>query len=538
MAITLTKLLNSLGREQLETLAQRVKDIYPEFIWDQSVTVEVLRHNMNRTLRSNPEWMVGVVGLENIVELNAHLSPVPPPRTPFSTTSRTVPVKTVHSLESPSTAVRVEDCVDDEEDEEQNVFVPPSSTGDMLNLGVGTSIPGTSVPVVASHPISTTSSLAQRRQIQNISTVPMLNPYFSQVPPVYTSASMYGSVPPGMFPNPQPGAVPNPYVVPQGFYPYPFQGHPGFMPNPYPSQHVMVPNQNGSQWHQVPPVSNSEQSFPEPSVEPRRGRPGNKINFLKEATRKNLGFSGKPNDDLSWFLTKVDRTLEGFYLEEEDKVSAVCDLLQGDAEMFVESIRGTLSTYESLKRALKGTYLPRHHAADLRRQVLSMKQTSNEKSAHFIAKVRVKNSQSPKPIADSELISIVTANLHPSLFPHLERMDAEITTWQELHDFTLRAETIIELEHRAAKSLNRKMQVLAMDGDDEEVEANVLTCYNCQKPGHKHSECPRPKKFFCHRCGRDGVTSQYCGCDTSKCDQGNVRPRRERQGRDEKRRQP
>lgn len=120
--------------------------------------------------------------------------------------------------------------------------------------------------------------------------------------------------------------------------------------------------------------------------------------------------------------------------------------------------------------------------------------------------VRVKNSQSPKPIADSELISIVTANLHPSLFPHLERMDAEITTWQELHDLTLRAETIIELEHRAEKSLNRQMQVLAMDqSDDEEVEANVLTYYNCQKPGHKHSECPRPKKFFCHKCGRKGV---------------------------------
>ena len=35
-------------------------------------------------------------------------------------------------------------------------------------------------------------------------------------------------------------------------------------------------------------------------------------------------------------------------------------------------------------------------------------------------------------------------------------------------------------------------------------------CWNCQKRGYRHRECPEPRHVFCYRCSKSGVTTQNC----------------------------
>ena len=49
--------------------------------------------------------------------------------------------------------------------------------------------------------------------------------------------------------------------------------------------------------------------------------------------------------------------------------------------------------------------------------------------------------------------------------------------------------------------------------------ATDLLCWNCQKTGHRHRDCPEPRRVFCYRCSYSGVTTQNCPF----CNQGNAR---------------
>ena len=38
----------------------------------------------------------------------------------------------------------------------------------------------------------------------------------------------------------------------------------------------------------------------------------------------------------------------------------------------------------------------------------------------------------------------------------------------------------------------------------------IALCWNCQKPGHAHKDCPEEKTRFCFRCGRDNFDIHSC----------------------------
>lgn len=40
--------------------------------------------------------------------------------------------------------------------------------------------------------------------------------------------------------------------------------------------------------------------------------------------------------------------------------------------------------------------------------------------------------------------------------------------------------------------------------------SSKLICWNCQESSHTFSNCKKPKKKFCHRCGRPNVTANEC----------------------------
>ncbi|XP_024942641.1 uncharacterized protein LOC112494619 [Cephus cinctus] len=49
-------------------------------------------------------------------------------------------------------------------------------------------------------------------------------------------------------------------------------------------------------------------------------------------------------------------------------------------------------------------------------------------------------------------------------------------------------------------------------------DQRAFDCWNCRQSGHRHRECPEPRRLFCYRCGLSGVSTARC----TFCNQGNA----------------
>ena len=45
-------------------------------------------------------------------------------------------------------------------------------------------------------------------------------------------------------------------------------------------------------------------------------------------------------------------------------------------------------------------------------------------------------------------------------------------------------------------------------------------CFNCEQKGHQHKDCSKPKTIFCYLCGKKGVTSVQCNCQSNSSKSG------------------
>lgn len=271
---TIQQLLKAMNYEQLKILAENIMRLYPKDCqFDVTTTVDVLRNNLMLTLRSHPEFMVGVPGLETMRELIAY--------------------REATEAETPE----------------------PEYVADMFQ--------GLQPFPKASHSTHPVPSAAQ---------------IMDQSPPAGASEKQK-PLPRNMTEEPDRGKSPEADHPPTVAYP-----RRSSLPRSPPSAVPMA-------YYYQPPPAQAQASGTSSRSQ--------KSEFSKEATRKNLSFDGRSSENLGMFLVKVERLLDDYELSERDKISVVCDLLRGDAELFAESIRDTLRTYRELRTSLEQTYCTR-----------------------------------------------------------------------------------------------------------------------------------------------------------------------------------
>lgn len=241
----------------------------------------------------------------------------------------------------------------------------------------------------------------------------------------------------------------------------------------------------------------------------KQGQSSGVAAFLKEARHKSLSFSGSSSENLQRFLTKLETLFQGFHLSDSDKVTAVGDLLTGDAEIWFSSRQHSFNTWKELRDALKKTYQSHFYQTDLRRKILTMRQSASEKVSHFISKVRLMNQELDEPMVSSQLIPIVMANLHHRFLPLLGMREKDFSGWEDLEQSCLKAESIVEQQEKALrfqKSFQSKINSTEVETeigetDETSVEVSALklsssvVCYGCKQTGHFQNACPQGKRY-------------------------------------------
>lgn len=390
MSVSLKTLLNKLAQDNLVSLANKINLVHPDCTIDTTVTTTQLRTNMETMLRSNPEYMVNVAGLENVTELIKWKEDHPPPAQSLPSTSDPAATKT-----------------------------PEETKMDYGKL--------------ISDILQATSSQHQQILQQMSSHIQLLGNTLKSNKDSHTS--IYA--------------------------------------------------------------------------------------FSKEARSRSLSFKGDSGENLLRFLEKVDSLLKSFNLSDEDKVTAVGDLLVSDAETWYCSHRKNIKTWKEFQEALKITYLPKHYYVELRKKILTTRQGQTEKVSHFISRINIMNNQLDQPMKAEILIPVVMSNLHHRFLPLLGMREDDFLSWNELEKSCLRAESILDQQEKAERyqkstSLKIHSYELGEDNSNDVTSVAAISCYNCKQLGHKHNDCPKPKKIFCYKCGKHGVTSTVCPCQETK----------------------
>lgn len=460
--ISLSTFLNSLSKEQLQVITEQIILAQPEEVFDLSTNADDLRNNVNFVLRSNPNLIVNILGLEKVQELvtdqcgnngDRNRTPGPEEQEKVMLNWQKTALLTVTT---------------------QGIVFTSAATGNVTT------------PSVSTRTTSSTSATPGKLATSRYKT------WTTPCTPAATDNGLTANYLSGIAPKtPVSKANANASVPYQTVAETSSQGQRPTCGTVRQLEQLDLSNANLGA---IPSASNARGSC------------------LKEATRKGITFSGSRKDDLSLFIARVERTIECFELSERDKVRVVSELLTGDAEILVESIRHDIHTWIDLKTVLQNTYLPQQHSEDVRRQVIRMQQSADMTAAHFVAKVRVKNAQSQEPFRDPELISIITTNMHPSYGPHLARFGRKIRNWKDLTEACSQAETIMRLEDRATSVTKSERLNIQTTEVYDEVDIATLICYSCQKVGHKQAECPKTKEPYCTRCGRQGVSASQCDC--------------------------
>lgn len=194
----------------------------------------------------------------------------------------------------------------------------------------------------------------------------------------------------------------------------------------------------------------------------------------------------------------------------------------------VESIE-----WEAFCLAFRWQYKDYRTSFDIREELHSRKQKPNESFEAFYDAVHEILDQLPSPMADQEIIEIISRNLRPEIRHELLYVD--IYSLAELKKLCLKREKLLS-EDSFKRNINfralpqRKIAAINIDNtqndfqnnseNDQEIEMSINAlnkitdkipiCWNCGSEGHFWDMCLKERNIFCYGCGMKNVYKPQC----------------------------
>lgn len=215
------------------------------------------------------------------------------------------------------------------------------------------------------------------------------------------------------------------------------------------------------------------------------------------------------------------------------------DLFADKAYQFYKDVRYRVSGWDELVEEFRREYLPANHGEALFEELRKRTQHSSETIGVYLAVMSSYFTRLRCPVSEETKLAIIIKNLHPYYQDRLR--DPLPASLDELRSICRRMEERRDAIRSYVEPTSRKTSVLERDLAFVEIESerNVeiastasstsfrtgngqsLSCFRCNQPGHKAIGCLLPKKIYCFKCKKDGVTVRNC----PKCNQGNASQR-------------
>lgn len=253
-----------------------------------------------------------------------------------------------------------------------------------------------------------------------------------------------------------------------------------------------------------------------------------------------INFDG--NSSITNFLDRINELCESRRVTKQQLFHSASELFTGDALIWFRSVKPMLSTWSELEQALKTNFLPHDYETKLWYEIHRRSQGADEKVVVYIAVMENLFHRLPTKPSESERIRLIKHNLLPYFHPLLalkkiNTLAELIQTCRELEEanhcaeqfrppptnskFLLEPDLAYKRSHPRVAVLDTDAQVqqfvhnatnTASTSTDvlDSPTIDVVTCWNCKKPGHRSAVCSEPQRKHCYRCGLPGFTTRTC----------------------------
>lgn len=247
-----------------------------------------------------------------------------------------------------------------------------------------------------------------------------------------------------------------------------------------------------------------------------------------------LKFSGEAKGmSVNAFLERVQELRVARHVTEDELFDSAVDLFQGKALLWYRDARKRVFSWPDLAKALRDEFQPVNYNEKLFEEIKQRTQGPNESIGVFFSVMSTMFGRLTCPISEEVQVKILLRNVLPFYQQQLALVD--ITTVEELRRLCRKldarrqdAEAFVSPPRRNVLEPDlayvETTEVLAPSSTPSpmvptEVAAirKEITCWNCNRAGHRSINCTAPKNIHCYRCGAKDVTTRTC----VKCNSGN-----------------
>ncbi|XP_057666029.1 uncharacterized protein LOC130899876 [Diorhabda carinulata] len=236
-------------------------------------------------------------------------------------------------------------------------------------------------------------------------------------------------------------------------------------------------------------------------------------------------FNGKGS--LMEFLEQIEMLRASRGLSEEELFIKSCELFKDAALTWFLTNKSKITSWASLVAKLKKDFLPSNYQFDLEIQIANRTQGPQESATLYIAEMESLFKRLEIIPEETTRVLKIRRNLLPLFVSQLALHDTntidelsnlckqieDSQTWSEryrmLQSDNPRGSCSQSFREHNAKTSNK------VQFKENKISQNVSTlaqvvCYNCDRNGHKYSQCRDIKRIFCYGCGMKNVVKTKC----------------------------
>lgn len=236
----------------------------------------------------------------------------------------------------------------------------------------------------------------------------------------------------------------------------------------------------------------------------------------------NLKFNGECRDlSVNAFLERVDELRIARRVSKPDLFNSALDLFTGKALVWFRAARKRCNNWDELTVLLKEEFQPPEYDDRLLDEIKRRTQGKTESVGIFLATMTNMFGRMTEPVSEATQLKIVLNNLSPFYQANLSL--TEIGSLTELSQYCKKLETRkyhidnYVLPTRSKHDLEPDLAYVSTDASDFASPStslvtaiNAMTCWNCNRSGHRSAQCTERKNKHCYRCGYAGFTVKNC----------------------------
>lgn len=230
-----------------------------------------------------------------------------------------------------------------------------------------------------------------------------------------------------------------------------------------------------------------------------------------------LQFSGDVKDlSISAFLERVEELSCSRHVDKNELFKSAIDLFKGNALTWFRANRKKFSSWKDISAALKKQFQPHDYDDRLFEEIKRRTQGEGENIGIYVACMSNLFSRLSVTIPEHTQLKLILKNLSPFFQLHLgltevHSIDELVQLCNKLETKRHNVESYVK-PHKKKNDLEPDLAYLEPSTSLARPVAKIssLSCWNCNKTGHRSKDCKSPKKLHCFKCGCPGVTVKNC----------------------------